>query len=104
MKIEKKVALVTGAASGIGQAVARELAIRGAKSVIAVDRSDSVFEAAELINRELAPEVAQPYAGDVTNETFRSQVYDESIARHGVVSVCVPAAGITRDGLAVPIK
>ena len=43
-----------------------------------VDRSDSVFETAELINREVAREVSQPFAGDVTNETFRSQVYDDS--------------------------
>jgi len=104
MKIENKVALVTGAASGIGQAVARELAKRAARIVVIVDRSDSVFEAAELINREMDRDVAQPYAGDVTNETFRSQVYDEATIRHGVVSICVPAAGITRDGLAVRIN
>ena len=104
MKIEKKVALVTGAASGIGKAVARELAIRGARCVVLVDRSDAVFETVELINREVAREVAQPYAGDVTNETFRSQVYDETTAQHGVVSICVPAAGITRDGLAVRVN
>ena len=104
MKIEKKVALVTGAASGIGQAVARELARRAAKSVILVDRSDMVFESAEVINREIGREVCQAFAGDVTNETFRSQVYDDIKTREGVVSICVPAAGITRDGLAVRVN
>lgn len=104
MKIENKVALITGAASGIGQAVARELARRNARSLVLVDRSDSVFETAELINREVGREIAQAYAGDVTNETFRSQVYDETTAGQGVVSICVPAAGITRDGLAVRIN
>jgi 3-oxoacyl-[acyl-carrier protein] reductase len=30
-------------------------------------------------------------------------VYDQAVARHGVVNICVPAAGITRDALAVKI-
>ena len=101
MKIENKVALVTGAASGIGRGVARELAKRGARCIILVDRSDTVFEAAEMINKELGRDVTHGHAGDVTNETFRTQVYDEVTAQHGVISICVPAAGITRDALAV---
>jgi NAD(P)-dependent dehydrogenase (short-subunit alcohol dehydrogenase family) len=39
MKIEGKVALVTGAASGIGEAAALELARRDVKVVVLVDRS-----------------------------------------------------------------
>ncbi len=104
MNIEKKVALVTGAASGIGQAVSRELIKRGVRRVILVDRSDNVFETAEAMNKTAGRDVAQAEAGDVTNETFRTQVYDEVTARHGVVSICIPAAGITRDGLAVRIN
>ena len=104
MKIDNKVALVTGAASGIGRAVSGELAKRGAKAVILVDRSDSVFEVAELINKNVDREAAFGNAGDVTNETFRAQVYDEVTARHGVTTICVPAAGITRDALAVKIN
>jgi 3-oxoacyl-[acyl-carrier protein] reductase len=101
MKIENKVALVTGAASGIGRAVASELVKRGARAIVLVDRSESVFEVADAINKQAAREVAEPKAGDTTNDTFRTQVYDEITARHGVVSICVPAAGITRDALAV---
>src|SRR4051812_6973141 len=101
MKIENKVALVTGAASGIGRAAATELVKRGARKVILVDRSDSVFKIAEEVNREAGREATEPKAGDVANDTFRNQVYDEATTRHGVVSICVPAAGITRDDLAV---
>jgi NAD(P)-dependent dehydrogenase (short-subunit alcohol dehydrogenase family) len=39
--------------------------------------------------------------GDAVNDTFRTQVFDEVTAQHGVVTICVPAAGITRDALAV---
>jgi 3-oxoacyl-[acyl-carrier protein] reductase len=104
MKIDNKVALVTGAASGIGRAVTCELVRRGARKVVLVDRSDSVFELAEVMNKDAGREVAEPKAGDTTNDTFRTQVYDEVTAQHGVVSICVPGAGITRDALAVRVN
>ncbi len=104
MKIDDKVALITGAASGIGRAVAHELVKRGARTVILVDRSDAVFQLAELINKDAGREVADAKPGDTTNDTFRTQVYDEVTAQHGVVTICVPAAGITRDALAVRVN
>jgi NAD(P)-dependent dehydrogenase (short-subunit alcohol dehydrogenase family) len=39
--------------------------------------------------------------GDTTAEDFRSQVFQTIAAKHGAVTICVPAAGITRDALAV---
>jgi NAD(P)-dependent dehydrogenase (short-subunit alcohol dehydrogenase family) len=47
--------------------------------------------------------VASGYVGDVTNEAFRAGVYEELNRKYGMVNICVPAAGITRDGLAVKI-
>lgn len=101
MNINKKVAIVTGAGSGIGAAVCRELAARGAEAVVLVDRRDSVYDLADSINSSVGRQVAEVKIGDTTNDTFRTQVYDEVTARHGVASICVPAAGITRDALAV---
>lgn len=104
MKIAGKIALVTGAGSGIGSAVSTELAKRGARMVLLVDRSDSVFELAERMNAEAGRDVAVPKVGDTTNETFRADVYDDVKARGAVVNICIPAAGITRDSLAVKVN
>ncbi|MEQ8785927.1 MAG: SDR family NAD(P)-dependent oxidoreductase [Pirellulaceae bacterium] len=103
MHIQDKVALVTGAASGIGQALSRELAARGARRVVLIDRSDHVFDLATSINESQEKEVAEGKLGDTTDERFRVQVYDEVIERHGMVQICVPAAGITRDAIAVKV-
>ncbi len=104
MQIRNKVALVTGAASGIGEAVARALADRGARAVILVDRSDRAADLARSINESAGRPVAEARVGDATSDTFRAAVFDEVVARHGVVQICVPAAGITRDALAVKVN
>jgi NAD(P)-dependent dehydrogenase (short-subunit alcohol dehydrogenase family) len=101
MDVKDRIALVSGGGSGIGQAVAFELANRGAKTVVIVDRRDDVYRLADDINSQLGRQVIEPKVGDTTNDTFRAQVYDQVTARHGVVTICVPAAGITRDALAV---
>jgi NAD(P)-dependent dehydrogenase (short-subunit alcohol dehydrogenase family) len=104
MNINGAIALVTGAGSGIGEAVSRELAKRGAKKIVMVDRSDSVFKLADVINEQNGREVAVVKIGDTTNETFRTAVFDEVTTEHGVIRICIPAAGITRDALAVSMN
>jgi NAD(P)-dependent dehydrogenase (short-subunit alcohol dehydrogenase family) len=101
MKIEGKVALVTGAASGIGQAVAAELARRNIKALALIDRSPRVTEVAWGINETAGRPIAEALVGDAADESFRAQAFDQVTARHGVVNILVPAAGITRDALAV---
>ena len=102
--IYQKVAVVTGAASGIGEAVAWELAKRGAKAVMLVDRSEQIDELASKINEKVGREVAIPKAGDTTDQAFRKRVFNDAWEEYGPVSICVPAAGITRDALAVKIN
>jgi NAD(P)-dependent dehydrogenase (short-subunit alcohol dehydrogenase family) len=103
VKIEGKVAVVTGAASGIGEATALELAKRGVKALALVDRSDRVVEVAAGVNARVGRTVAGPFAGDTTDPKFRAQVFDRLAAEFGAVNICVPAAGITRDALAVKV-
>jgi 3-oxoacyl-[acyl-carrier protein] reductase len=103
MKIQDKVALVTGGASGIGEAVVRELAARGARAIGLVDRSASVHELARSLNDAHGRTVAVGLVGDVTSSDFRREVFDRMSADHGVPRICIPAAGITRDALAVKV-
>jgi NAD(P)-dependent dehydrogenase (short-subunit alcohol dehydrogenase family) len=102
--IKNQVAVVTGAASGIGEALVRELADRGAAAVVLVDRSNRVVELARAINESAGRAVADARVGDTTSDAFRVGVFDEVVARHGVVNICVPAAGITRDALSVKLN
>ena len=103
MEIENKVAVVTGAASGIARAVAAELANEGAAAVGMVDVNQDVVEAARAINGEAGRDVALTFTGDVTDAEFRHGVFQTLARDHGPVSICVPAAGITRDALAVKV-
>jgi 3-oxoacyl-[acyl-carrier protein] reductase len=100
MDIQGRVAVVTGAAGGIGRAVALELARRGARTVAMVDAVACVASAAEDINHQADHSIALPFRGDTTDATFRRHVFD-ALSQSGPVSICVPAAGITRDALAV---
>lgn len=99
--IEGKVAVITGAAGGIGRALALELAKRGIKGLILVDQSAAVADLAHTINELLGQLVALACAGDVTDGAFRAHVYAEALEKFGQPTICVPAAGITRDDLAV---
>lgn len=103
MEIKDQVAVITGAASGIGRAVANELAANGAGAIAIVDLTDEVQSAADEVNKQARREVAVPFQGNVTDETFRRSVFEHMNKEHGIVTICVPAAGITRDALAVKV-
>jgi len=105
MNIHGAVAIVTGAGSGIGQALAIRLAKHGIKALGLVDRNDSVSTVAEAINEanEDGQKIAVPFLGDTTDEAFQKQTFDQIIAEYGTPTICVPAAGITRDQFAVKL-
>ena len=101
MNIEGKIAIVTGAASGIGRATAREMAERKAEYIALVDLSDDVHEIAKELNDADSGRIAGAYQGDTTDPEFRHSVFEQVKEERGVVNICVPAAGVTRDSLSV---
>ena len=88
-RVDGKIAIVTGAASGIGLACARRLAAEGA-TVILTDRNAAGAEAA-------AAELGAPHAAralDVTDPAAWTAAVDEVVRAHGRLDVLVNAAGI----------
>ena len=92
MKLQDKVCIVTGAASGIGKEIALTYAREGAKVVIADLRKDAAQAAADEIVK--AGGVAMAVEMDVTNEEQVNAAVAEAVAAYGGVDVLVSNAGI----------
>ena len=104
MQIQGQAALVTGGASGLGEATARELARLGAK-VAVLDR-----------NAELAEKVAADIGGvacpcDITDAASVTAALEKAAAAHGPARILMNVAGIgsakrmvQRDGSAAPLE
>jgi 3-oxoacyl-[acyl-carrier protein] reductase len=94
-RLLNKVAIITGAAQGIGLATARKFAAEGAKVVLVDMNQDSLHAAqATLTDAGFTSEVA------VVNVTERAQVdalVEKVKAEHGRIDILVNNAGITRD-------
>lgn len=103
LDLREKVAVVTGGARGIGRATCIALARKGIKAVAVVDQLDELVSFVHGANERLDRKVLVAYRGDVTNRDFRRDVFSDMEERYGPVSICVPAAGITLDRLAVKI-
>ncbi|MBP9593087.1 MAG: glucose 1-dehydrogenase [Steroidobacteraceae bacterium] len=87
-RLTGKVAIVTGAARGMGAAIARRFVEEGA-TVALTDILPDVETTAQAIGPS-----ATAYRHDVTNEARWREIVDEVIARHGRVDVLVNNAGI----------
>jgi NAD(P)-dependent dehydrogenase (short-subunit alcohol dehydrogenase family) len=93
-RLNGKVALITGAATGLGEADAKLMAKEGAKVVITTNRKISQGEAlAEAIRK--ARGEAEFVRLDVTNSAEWKAVIDHIIARYGKLNVLVNNAGIS---------
>lgn len=103
MNIESGVAVVTGAGGGIGRAVTLELVKENVLGMALVDASDRVLQVVSEANAAAGRDVATGYVGDVTDDAFRTRVYKETSDLRGTINICIPGAGIVRDGLAVKL-
>lgn len=92
MKLKDKIAIVTGAASGMGRSIALLYAAEGAKVVLTDLRQAPLDEAVAAI--EAAGGTALALVADVANEADVQRLVDTTVERFGTVDVLVNNAGI----------
>jgi 3-oxoacyl-[acyl-carrier protein] reductase len=103
MKLEGKIALVTGASRGIGREIALELAREGAS--VAVNYAGSEARALELVDeiKSLGTDAIAIQA-DVSNSDSVSEMVKQTIEQFGKLDILVNNAGITKDNLLMRMK
>lgn len=95
-----KVAVVTGASGGIGEAIVRSLHKQGA-TVVPFSRSS---EFALSLYKELGDRICAVDAVDITTEEGASALIKDVVGKLGKIDILVNNAGITKDMLAVRMK
>ena len=88
--IEDKVVVITGASSGLGEAAARALAERGAKSVLGARRIDRL----QSLAQDLRQGADAAIETDVTDASQVARLVDHAVQRHGRIDVMINNAGI----------
>ena len=97
MVLSGKAAIVTGAARGIGAAIARRFSEEGANLVLAD------IDGAAL--RNLADELGGlPIVADISSEEGAASVVDAAVKKFGSLDILVNNAGIARDGIILRMK
>ena len=101
--LKGKVALITGAARGIGKEIALTLAKEGAEVIVNYNGSK---ERAEAVVKEIEDMggSARAYKCNVADEKESEQMVQDVLAEYGKVDILVNNAGITRDNLIMRMK
>ena len=97
LEIKNKVAIVTGASTGIGEAVAREFAENGVKLILTARGEERLQEAVEKIQGDTGAEV-KGIAADVASPEVPQHLVDEAVKKFGSVDIVVNNAGRAHAG------
>jgi len=100
--LKNKVIAITGGAQGLGFAMAKGIAERGARLALIDVNAESLDQAAQGL-RESGAEVAT-FAANVADEASVIAAFDGIIEQFGTLQGLVNNAGITRDGLMLKVK
>lgn len=93
MKLENKVAMITGANRGIGRVTAELFAKEGAKvAIVDIRRDDTFYEVADAINAAGGCAIAIP--GDVTSQADCENAFKKTVEAFGRIDILINNAGI----------
>lgn len=100
-----KVAIVTGGAGGIGEALALGLSTQGAAVIVASRNQEAIAAVADRIRKETG-NTAEAISVDVTNEDSMQKLVDTVVAKYGKLDILVNAMGlnIKRDAFEYPME
>lgn len=102
LELEGKVALITGAAQGMGRAVAQRMAAAGARLVLN-DRNPQTLRAAARALEGTAAEL-EPVAGDVSSGRDVSRMVERALERFGAIHILVNNAGVLKPTAVIEIE
>lgn len=102
MKLKDQTVLITGAARGLGGAIASELAARGAQLAL-VDLDEARLEPMHAKCESLGAKVVS-YGANVAQEADVIALFDNAVRDFGRLDALINNAGILRDGLLVKAK
>jgi 3-oxoacyl-[acyl-carrier protein] reductase len=97
MRLNNKVAVITGSAQGIGASIAKLFSAEGAKLVL-IDRQE---EQLKTLSEELRKtnENVSYFAFDITNKEEIKKAFAQIKENHGRIDILINNAGITRDSM-----
>jgi len=102
MSLSGRVAFVTGASQGIGQACALELARRSAAVAVAARNQEKLNQLVQRITASGGKAAA--FSLDVTDEEQIKSAFKAAIAGFGKIDILINNAGVTRDQLVMRMK
>lgn len=102
MNVKNKVVAITGAAQGLGRAMAESMAQQGAHLALLDMQQDALNLACEELKRYGIK--AEPFVVDVTNEDEVEAIFLQIAQRFGQLNGLINSAGIMRDGMLLKVK
>mgnify|MGYP001138227959 CR=1 FL=1 len=101
-RLKGKVAVITGANSGVGEATALAFAKEGATVVISARRIEPLNAVADKIKAEGGTVLAVPT--DISDKAACENLMDKAVEAFGKIDILVNNAGITKDMLLMRMK
>ncbi len=101
-RLADKVAIITGAGTGIGEAIAHKFAREGAKVIVCGLPTDPIEDVAKAIRKEHGEPAAIAFGGDISEERIARECIDLAVKKFKRLDVLVNNAGVFLDNAMTP--